>query len=229
VTLRPRIGIARASRTGDYVESVRRAGGAPSLIDAADRAERPWQRIAGVVLTGGPDVDPRLYGQVPVRHHEPAADGRDAFEIELVTRAIERNLPVLAICRGMQVLNVAAGGTLVQHIPDDIPQPLDHQVKTPAWGIAHDVLVQPASALARLLALPSGAAPHRVAVNSRHHQAVKHVAPGLVCVAAATDGVIEAVERPASRFCVAVQWHPENFWRTGEFDGLFRAFVDACR
>jgi putative glutamine amidotransferase len=134
-------------------------------------------------------------------------------------------VPVLAICRGVQVLNVAGGGTLVQHIPTDIPQPLDHQVKTSAWTIAHEVGVQARSLLAGALSLKDSTNLPRVPVNSRHHQAVKRVAPGFVPVATAEDGVIEAIERPASRFCLGVQWHPENFWRTGEFDALFRSFV----
>jgi len=95
-------------------------------------------------------------------------------------------------------------------------------------AIAHDVAVEAGSLLSRALALPDGEAA-LVGVNSRHHQAIKHVAAGLVCVATAADGVIEGVERPASRFCLGVQWHPENFWRTGEFDALFRAFSTACR
>jgi putative glutamine amidotransferase len=129
----------------------------------------------------------------------------------------------------MQVLNVACGGTLVQHIPVDVPRPLVHDVTSSPDAIAHDVEVQPGSCLARIVAPGRGPSPARQPVNSRHHQAIKHVAPGLVPVAAAPDGLIEALERPGARFCVAVQWHPENFWRTGEFDGLFAALTSACR
>jgi putative glutamine amidotransferase len=226
----PFIAIARANRSDDYVESVRRAGGDTQLVDAhAGVGAAFWREVAGILLTGGPDVDPRLYGEAPDPAYEGAGVARDAFEIELVTRALERDLPLLAICRGVQVLNVAAGGTLVQHIPQDIPRALDHQVRTSPWAIAHDVVVAPGSRLAATLGLPARDEPTRVAVNSRHHQAPKHVPPGLSVVATADDGVIEAIERADARFCVGVQWHPENFWRTGEFEALFRAFVDACR
>jgi putative glutamine amidotransferase len=224
----PLIVVARARRNDDYLESTRRAGGHPLLAAApGDLASGGWIRVAGVLLTGGPDVDPRLYGEEPHVTWEPAAEGRDAFEIELVTRAIERDLPILAICRGAQVLNVALGGTLVQDIPAAIPRALEHRVRPPT-AMAHEVSVAPESLLARVLA-GQVAAPGRVSVNSRHHQAVKHPAAGLVVSATSDDGVIEAVERPASRYCLGVQWHPENFWRTGEFDRLFQSFVDACR
>jgi putative glutamine amidotransferase len=224
------IAVARASRTDDYLEAIGRAGAEPLVIDATtEHWASLWARVSGIVLPGGPDVDPRLYGEAPGPAFEPAGHARDAFEIELATRAIERDTPLLAICRGMQVVNVAAGGTLVQHIPDDVPRALDHQIRTPPWAIAHDVMVAPRSRLASALGAPDAREALRIGVNSRHHQAVKHVASGFAVVATADDGVIEAIERPTSRFCLAVQWHPENFWRTGEFSRLFRAFVDACR
>jgi putative glutamine amidotransferase len=226
---RPVIAIARARATDDYIESVRRAGGEPLVVFAgSEDAARLWDRVSGLLLTGGPDVDPRLYREAPDPSFEPAGQDRDAFEIELVTRAIEHDVPIFAICRGMQVMNVAAGGTLIQHIPADVPRALEHQLKHPSWAIAHHVDVDGASLLARTLALPPDSGTHRVDVNSRHHQAVRHVAPGFVVTATAPDGVIEAFERTTSRFCVGVQWHPENFWRTGEFDALFGAFVQAC-
>lgn len=223
----PLIVVARPRRPDDYVASVAKAGGQPLL--AAHTGDLPrggWADVAGLLLTGGPDVDPRLYGEAPHHTFEPAGTGRDAFEIELVTRAIERDLPVLAICRGAQVLNVACGGTLVQDIPTAIPQPVAHQVGQ-ATALAHAVAVTAGSALAQALGLDASAA-GRVGVNSRHHQAVKHAAPGVIVSATADDGVIEGIERPGARFCLGVQWHPENFWRTGEFDGLFCRFVAAC-
>jgi putative glutamine amidotransferase len=223
----PVIAVAKPTHPDDYLESVRRAGGEPRLVHAGAPLEPSfWTEVQGLLLTGGRDVDPRLYGEEPHPTYQPGGD-RDPFELELLARALERDVPVLAICRGLQVLNVALGGTLVQHVPDQVPRALDHQVNTPPWRIAHEVFVEAGSHLARALGLP-GQHAAAVAVNSRHHQAIKHVATGLATVATAPDGVIEAVERPASRFCVAVQWHPENFWRTGEFDALFRAFVTAA-
>lgn len=221
-----RVAVTRCRKIDDYLESLRRAGAEPIVVDAdGDPPLDVLGRVDGLVLTGGGDVGPQFYGEGRGPHTEPAEPARDAFEIELAVRAIERDVPLLAICRGMQVLNVACGGTLIQHIPDDVPRPLVHQVSSRPDAIAHDVEVAATSRLAEFLEPVVGRHP----VNSRHHQAVKHLAPGLVIVATASDGIIEAVERPGLRFCIGVQWHPENFWRTGEFDTLFRAFASACR
>jgi putative glutamine amidotransferase len=225
----PLVLVSSTHHNDDYVASVVKAGGDARLADASEPIPPAlWQQVAGVVLTGGADVDPRLYGEEPHPTCQIAAAARDAFEIEIVARAVERDVPLLGICRGIQVMNVAAGGTLVQDVPSGIPRALEHRVKTPQWAIAHEVAVDPSSQLARALRRAPDAA-DRVAVNSRHHQAVKHVAPGFATVATAPDGVIEGIERPGARFCIGVQWHPENFWRTGEFDALFAAFLAACR
>jgi putative glutamine amidotransferase len=229
----PIIAVTRCRTPADYLESLRRAGARPHSVDAGSGSSlAALEGADGILLTGGGDVDPRLYGEDPGAWIEPAEQGRDAFEIELVTRAIERDVPVLAICRGLQVLNVACGGTLVQHIPDQIPRALEHRVTTAPDALAHVVRVAPGSRLAAALGSPpgpTGAGEACWPVNSRHHQAVKHVAPGCVATATAEDGVMEAIERPASRFCLGVQWHPENFWRAGTFDSLFAGFVEACR
>ena len=131
------------------------------------------------------------------------------------------------MCRGLQVVNVAAGGTLTQDIPAQVNQALGHQVDSPPFAIAHEVWVTPGSVLAHVMQeeLVDGEV---LQVNSRHHQAVDKTAGGFTVSATAPDGVIEAIERPASRFCLAVQWHPENFWRTGEFRSLFEEFVKAA-
>ena len=143
-------------------------------------------------------------------------------------RALEADLPVFAICRGIQVLNVALGGTLVQDIPDEVSRSIDHMVREPRVAIAHDVWMAPDSLLERLMRarIDQG---DDCPVNSRHHQAVKDLGEGLIATANAPDGVIEAVEHPNSRFCLGVQWHPENFYRTGEFRPLFEGFVKACK
>jgi putative glutamine amidotransferase len=125
------------------------------------------------------------------------------------------------------VLNVASGGTLVQDIPSAISSELEHSIDVPKDQIAHDVRVTEGTRLAE--ALGPGTRLDTCSVNSRHHQSVGRVAPRFVVSAVSPDGVIEAIERPDAQFCVGVQWHPENFWRTGEFDGLFGAFVDAAR
>ena len=154
-----------------------------------------------------------------------AEAGRDAFELELARRALDADLPMLAICRGIQVLNVARGGTLIQDIPQEIPTAGTHVLRDPPFAIAHDVWVAPGSLLARLL--QDRLEDESCSVNSRHHQAVKRLGDGLALAATAPDGIIEAVEAPASRFCLGVQWHPENFYRTGEFSALFEGFVHA--
>ncbi|MBI4886964.1 MAG: gamma-glutamyl-gamma-aminobutyrate hydrolase family protein [Acidobacteria bacterium] len=227
----PVIAIARCSKLPDYEESVRRAGGDPWVIDHnSDPAPDVIARAGGLLLTGGGDVDPSTYGEPAHPTFSAAEAGRDAYEIDLVRRAIEADLPVLAICRGIQLLNVARGGTLVQDIPSQVAGACPHKLESPAhppFTLAHDVRIERDSGLARLVA-EAGGTVERVQVNSRHHQAVKALGEGLVTAATAPDGVIEAVEDPARRFCLGVQWHPENFYRTGEFRTLFEALVNAA-
>jgi putative glutamine amidotransferase len=145
----------------------------------------------------------------------------------LCRAAVKNGIPFLAICRGMQVLNVAMGGTLIQDIPSQVPGALHHSVPEPRFAIAHEVWVSRGSKLAELLAdhMEDGDTCH---VNSRHHQSVKLAAPGFEVTATSPDGVVEAMEQPGAPFCVAVQWHPENFWRTGEFRSLFEGLVQAA-
>jgi putative glutamine amidotransferase len=138
------------------------------------------------------------------------------------------NLPLLAICRGAQVLNVAAGGTLVQDIPSAIESTLAHSIVEPKSAEAHAVQVTPGSRLEKALGISVDRA-HTCRVNSRHHQSVGRLGSGLMSSATAPDGVIEAIEKPDSEFCLGVQWHPENFWRTGEFAPLFSTFVSAAQ
>jgi putative glutamine amidotransferase len=224
----PLIAIGQNRKMEDYLESVRRSGGEP--IEVAVGSEEPEQllsRVDGLLLTGGGDVDPALYGETPHGSFEAAETGRDAYEIALARAAIARGIPFLAICRGMQVLNVAMGGTLVQDIPSEITGALDHSVPQPRAQIAHEVWVSKESKLAALLAdhMEDGETCH---VNSRHHQSVRNAAPGFEITATSPDGVVEAMEMPAAAYCVAVQWHPENFWRTGEFRELFEGLVQAA-
>lgn len=223
----PRIAVTPCKRPNDYDAAVRRAGADPWVpsIGVDDPAETV-QRADGVLLTGGDDVDPMLFGATPHPTYEPAEPGRDAFELELVRQALAADLPVFAICRGLQVLNVAVGGTLIQDIPSE-PGRFEIHSLGPPTRIAHDVAVVPGSRLVTLLR--PRAIEGRCPVNSRHHQAIRDLGAGLVVTATASDGIIEAVEAPERPFCVGVQWHPESFYRTGEFDDLFRGFVEACR
>ena len=222
------IAIAPCSKLPDYEESVRRAGGEVRVLTPTDAAADVIASVQGLLLTGGGDVQPSIYGATPHASFDPAEAGRDEFEIELVNRAMDRDLPVFAICRGIQVLNVARGGTLIQHIPDEVGTSVEHRIKEPRFAIAHDVWLTADSLLERTMRERLEEA-DSCAVNSRHHQAPKDLGEGLVATATAPDGVIEAVENPDRRFLLGVQWHPENFWRTGEFRLLFEAFVQACR
>ena len=208
----------------DYVAALAQAGARVRVLDAAiDLLPAALNGCDGLLLTGGVDVDPRMYGEAA--HPTVELDAtRDDYELALAKLAIARDLPLLAICRGVQVLNVAAGGSLIQDLPSQHPSSIPHAINEPRNAIAHDVTITPGTCLSVLLGEPAA-----MAVNSRHHQAVKDTAPGFVVSAVSPDGVIEAIERPASSFCVGVQWHPENFWATGQFSGLFDGLVRAAR
>ena len=224
----PVIAIAPCSKPHDYEESIRRAGGDLRVLDyTRDAPAEVVRSVDGILLAGGGDVLPSLYGAEAHATFDAAEPGRDDYELELARRAAEADIPLLAICRGIQVLNVARGGTLVQHIPDELRDGLNHTLREPPYAIAHDVWVAEGSLLERIMRerLDGDTLP----VNSRHHQAVKDAGAGLVVTATAPDGIIEAVEDPGRRFCVGVQWHPENFYRTGEFRELFEAFITAAR
>jgi putative glutamine amidotransferase len=224
----PVIGITRCSHVDDYVASVEQAGASARVLEISESPRALLAQLDGLLLTGGGDVDPVLYGEERHPTVHDAEPGRDEFELDLAHRAMDADLPLLAICRGSQVLNVAAGGNLVQDIPSAITTELPHTVGVPKDAVAHDVQVAAGSVLERILG-SAIAAGQTCRVNSRHHQAVGRLGERLVATATAPDGVIEAIESPGSRFCVGVQWHPENFWRTGEFRPLFDAFVNAAR
>jgi putative glutamine amidotransferase len=224
----PTIAIAPCSKLHDYEESVRRAGGDVQVVAAAEQS--PMEVVAnsdGILLAGGGDVLPSIYGHAAHPAFDAAEPGRDEYEIELIRLAGEADVPLFAICRGIQILNVARGGTLVQHIPEEISGAVDHNIREPRVAIAHEVWVTAGSLLDRLMreTEEDGGFP----VNSRHHQSVKTLGSGLLTTATAPDGVIEAIEDPSKRFFLGVQWHPENFYRTGEFRALFEGFIEAAR
>jgi putative glutamine amidotransferase len=196
----------RLGQDRSYIEAVQAAGGIPVLLPIdqdPQRSQELLHRLDGLLLPGGGDVDPQYYGQQPRTTLRSVDAERDAFELALSRMALERGIPLLAICRGLQVLNVALGGTLHQHLEAFPGTPLSHDnpLDSPA---RHPVEVSPDSLLAKLL----GAGSHRV--NSHHHQAIDRLAQGLRVTARAPDGVIEAVEVQRHPFALAVQWHPER-------------------
>ncbi len=185
---------------GAYADSVDAAGGVPLLLPCSDAAIHALGRVDGLVMTGGSDVDPQRYGAAPHPEVYGVDAERDRVEVALVEKALAIGLPMLAICRGMQVLNVALGGTLLQHLD---PGDGDHHA---AWDVAADSLVHEATFAADSLAASCyGAAS---AVNSLHHQALDRLGDGLVATGWAGDGMVESVEWPG-RPVLAVQWHPE--------------------
>ena len=207
-----------------YCAAVQRAGGRAVLLvpDAAD-AEDPaalLELVDGVLVTGAAgDVDPARYGAEPHPRTEPVAAVRDDFELTLVRGAQDADLPVLGICRGMQVVNVAHGGTLAQHLPDLVGH--DEHARTPGEFVRHDVRIAPGTTAARAV----GA--ERATVHGFHHQGVDRVGEGLVASAwsALEDGIVEAVERPGEGFVLGVLWHPE----ADEASGVVGALVEAAR
>ncbi len=211
-----RIVITPCRKVADYVESVRRAGGDPVVLDLDTlTAPQNLESADGLLLTGGGDVDPAHYNEPKHETFSAAEPGRDEAELALAREAMARRLPLLAICRGVQVLNVAAGGTLVQDIASAIPGAVDHRPAAHPAGQAHKVTIAAGSRLAGLIS--EDVVDNAATVNSRHHQSVGKVAPGFVVNAVAPDGVVEGIEASEQPFCIGVQWHPENFVGTGEF------------
>ncbi|WP_373300571.1 gamma-glutamyl-gamma-aminobutyrate hydrolase family protein [Amycolatopsis deserti] len=197
-----------------YVDSVRNVGGIPVLLPAGDTDV--LSAVDALILTGGADVEPHRYGQQP-QDKTVTRPERDAFEFALVRAALDRGMPVLGVCRGMQVLNVALGGSLTQHLPDRVGHS-EHQPSPGVYGPTHVTLAD-GSRVAGIL----GA---QTKCQCYHHQAVEELGDGLRAVGWAADGTIEAVELPGADFVVGVQWHPEQ--DTQEVR-LFAALVAACR
>ena len=218
-------GALRVRVNAAYVTAIRGAGLLPlvlPVLDPAD-ADASLDGVAGLVLTGGEDVSPSCYGSTPHPELGDTHGDRDAFEIALVEAARARALPTLAICRGIQILNVALGGTLVQDIPSEWTNPIVHDGEWPRTARVHEVDVTPGSRLARALGT------ERPVVNSMHHQSVRTVASPLATVARAPDGIVEGVEWPTEDWwMVGVQWHPEELTASPEpWDrSLLSAFAD---
>jgi len=210
----------------DYVRSVERSGAVPLVLPpiSPQDAEAVLDRLDGLLLSGGIDVDPALYGQPPHAKLGRVDRARDEFELALTRHALARDLPLFAICRGHQVLNVAAGGTLVQDIQSQLQGALKHDAAGRRTRRSHAVELLPGSRLREILG------PGPLAVNSFHHQAIERLGEGLSVSGRSPDGVIEAVEMRGRGFVLGVQWHPESFWsEPSSFQALFDAHAQACR
>ncbi|MBN2751916.1 MAG: gamma-glutamyl-gamma-aminobutyrate hydrolase family protein [Rhodospirillaceae bacterium] len=234
--MRPRIGITLDSEVAggyaqlpwyalrqNYSDAILTAGGLPLLLPHHLAVVDVYlDAVDGVVVTGGAfDVDPALFG-VAIRHATVTVkSARTAFEFALISGALERDMPILGICGGQQLLNVVLGGSLIQHIPDDVPGALAHEQPNPRTEPGHTVAALAGSLLARAAGMTA------FSVNSAHHQAVKTVGPGVVVSGTAPDGVVEAIELPSKRFCLGVQWHPEYHIDAADA-AILRAFVAAA-
>jgi putative glutamine amidotransferase len=212
----------------DYITGVTQAGGVPVVLPPiAEIAEEMVRTIDGLLLSGGSDLCPGYYGEEPLPELGRTVPERDAFEMACLRYALEEGVPVFGICRGMQVLNVALGGTLYQDLPSQLSNgSIAHLQQTPKWQWTHEIEVEEGSEAAKIMQATT------LRVNSYHHQAIKDLAKGLVAVAHAPEGVIEAVEFHdlSERWLLGVQWHAEAMRDAGvcEYRHLFEAHVAAA-
>jgi putative glutamine amidotransferase len=221
-------GAERTGVNGAYIRALLTAGGVPLILSpllGASMSGRALDGVDGLLLTGGEDVEPSWYGAQPSPLLSPPSPERDLFELALFAVARQRELPILGICRGIQLINVALGGTLFQDLPSERPGAVNHRPDGARDARSHRVRLQRDSRAAGALGGTT------LTVNSSHHQAIKELAPGLVASGWTDDDLIEAAESPAGGpWLLAVQWHPEEMYREGETPdrGLFEALVSAA-
>lgn len=210
-----------------YLELIEAAGGLPIVLPLEkDDADIPQllRLCDGILLTGGHDVNPKYYGEDKFPACGEPNNNRDAMELEILAECMELDMPTLAICRGLQLMNVALGGTLYQDLSSQRRGCLDHKMNPPYYLEQHAINIDPKQPLGRLLREES------MGVNSYHHQAIKELADELIPMATATDGIVEAAYLPKKRFMWGVQWHPEySFERDPRQLKIARKLIDACR
>lgn len=211
----------------DYIHGVTAAGAIPVILAPLEGIDQRdiLNRLDGLILTGGLDIDPVVYGQTPHPKTHAVTLQRDEFEMNLVKLALNNDIPLLGICRGMQMMNLAMGGSMLQDIPDIIGPDIKHDdPKRPRDALAHTVKILNGSLLHQITQADE------LMVNSFHHQAVSELGEGVRMTAQALDGVIEAIEIPAKQFAVGVQWHPESLWSKQQaFMAFFNALISAAK
>jgi putative glutamine amidotransferase len=207
-----------------YLRGLEAAGALPLVMPplSEEAIEPLLDRLDGICLSGGPDLDPAGYGAEPHPELGPIEPNLDRFELAVARRADARDVPILAICRGTQAINVVRGGSLHQHLPE-VSSEIAHRQRLPGNQTSHPVKIDPESKLAAVLGATE------IDVNSFHHQAIDHLGEGLRISACAPDGTIEAVEDPGRPFLIGVQWHAETLVHRPYEAALFRTFVEACR
>ena len=213
-----------------YLRAIEAAGALPMVVPPLpDEAIGPLlDRLDGICLSGGPDLDPDTYGASPHPDLGPTEPDLDRFELSVARRADAREIPILAICRGTQALNVARGGSLHQHLPD-VSAEIPHRQSTPGDQTSHPIDIEPGSRLAAALEDDEVEVPDELDVNSFHHQAIERLGQELKITARAPDGTAEAIEDPSRPFLIGVQWHAETLVHRSYEAALFRHFVDASR
>lgn len=211
----------------EYSSAVHHCGGAPILIPTTQNHESLQsicERLNGVVLTGGPDIDPHFYGEEPLSGLGEIDEAIDLTELAVAKIALKKDLPILGICRGLQVLNVSEGGTLYQDIPSQVKESINHLQKKDKRVNTHNVHIDGNTVLHSIFKRK------KIRVNSRHHQAIKDLASSLIATTWTQDGLIEAAENPSKSFVIGVQWHPEGTWEKDPFSKkLFHSFIRASK
>lgn len=236
-TTKPMIGLTSSYEKNDksnfvftnhsYLDAIRRFGGIPLIIPSEgidEELERLVDLCDGILLTGGDDIDPALYGEELLNDTVQLSPDRDRAEKKVCDLAVEKKLPLFGICRGMQFLNVYFGGTLYQDIPSQIETAINHRMEPPEHRTCHQCVIDPVSPLYALIG------EEVIGVNSHHHQALKDIAPGFEVMGRCQDGIVEAICDPRESFVWGVQWHPEKIWDIETSSAkLFEAFISACK